>query len=637
MSAGLRRKRLISGLLALTVCAQAFAGLFAGQWLNREALAQSGDDAPRVVILAPPASGAVAVTLHACPAGMRPASYVASQCAPAGGLLDFSLTTPDAQASAEFYTLADATHNGNTYTWSNLQFNTYNLQPEHFAPGYDVILIPNSEAQIYGGKPDQGISSVVDTGYRITLSTDQPTISLDVYVFRTAQTSDVVTPEIIEPVASAPVNAIDTTAIIGPANSPSTEEALATAGPANPTQDPATTPGSGQPKVIYGNQSLPSQFIGQWQGTGTQTNPTLQWPISMTLIAGRWGDIVGTVDYPSLGCSSQLTLVAAGASNGKLIASLTEHVTSGTCVDGGTFSLVNDLSGTMTFGWRSPDGSSTADGQLTRVEQPATAVPTAATGGTTYVSVVLFACSSITTVTFGITPLPFATDAGPDCSGPQAPVSLTITGSSGVATNYEETSGFTLELPPGTYTITENASGQSATFDAPPADNRQQRPPQCDGYAGCLMIAVQLPQAVPTSAAPMSTEPGATLPISVMAYGCPPDANVSFGIQVISPFPPAVGPPPSDCTWPPVDFTVTDSAGNVSSYETTGGGLQLSLAPGSYTISEVSTGASAAFDVPTQCDGAAACVLIIISVPTPQAMSAMNTSSATVPDIKPLV
>lgn len=634
----MQHRRTHSVALTLLALGSVVLGLLPNGFLIRSTLAQSGDDAPRVVILTPPANGAIAINIRGCPAGMRPASYTPSQCTPASDLLDFSLAPARSDRTAsEFHTLADATHNGSTYTWSNLPFDTYNLQPEHFAPGYDVILIPNPTAQIYGGQSDQGIGSVADTGYRVTLSGEQPTVSLDVYVFRTAQTTDVVTPQVIGPVASAPVNAVATTAIIGPANPPSTEEALATAGPTNPTESPATTPGSGQPKVIYGNQSLPSQFIGQWQGTGTQTNPTLQWPITMTLTSGRWGDTVGTVNYPTLGCSSQLTLVAAGVSNGKLIASLTEHVTSGTCVDSGTFSLVNDLSDTMTFGWRSPDGASTAQGQLRRVEQSATAVPTAEPGGTTYVSVALLACSSTTTVTFGITPLPFSMDAGPDCSGPQAPVSLTITDSSGVATNYQETTGFTLELPPGTYTITENASGQSATFDAPPVDNRQQRPPQCEGYAGCMLIVVQLPQAAPTSAAPMSTEPGATLPISVMAYACPPDANVSFGIRVISPFPPAVGPPPSDCTWPAIDFTVTDSSGNVSSYETTGGGLQLSLAPGSYTISEVSTGASAAFDVPTQCDGTTACLLIVISVPTPQAMSAMNTSSATVPDIKALV
>jgi hypothetical protein len=120
-------------------------------------------------------------------------------------------------------------------------------------------------------------------------------------------------------------------------------------------------------------------FIGTWEGTGTQSNRSNTWPIIFTITGGREGEIVGTVDYPTLGCGGELTFVkvlpwshiAPGIE-------LTEHITygAGNCIDGGTFELrLAEGGGVPSFRWVSSDGSITARGPIDLAGSDAASAP----------------------------------------------------------------------------------------------------------------------------------------------------------------------------------------------------------------------------------------------------------------------
>ena len=61
---------------------------------------------------------------------------------------------------------------------------------------------------------------------------------------------------------------------------------------------------------IAGNfNALPEKYLGKWSGVGTQSEPEPHdWSISIDLTGSEINSVVGTIAYPSLECSGELTL-----------------------------------------------------------------------------------------------------------------------------------------------------------------------------------------------------------------------------------------------------------------------------------------------------------------------------------------
>jgi hypothetical protein len=107
----------------------------------------------------------------------------------------------------------------------------------------------------------------------------------------------------------------------------------------------ATAPA--QPLVNTGTAVKPPP-IEHWIGTGRQPDAESEWAIEMKIRRDvAVGDRLGTIEYPSLGCKSDLIRLPDRGS--ALVAS--EHLTLNpeTCVDGGT--MVMSTNG-ETLDWR---------------------------------------------------------------------------------------------------------------------------------------------------------------------------------------------------------------------------------------------------------------------------------------------
>jgi hypothetical protein len=149
--------------------------------------------------------------------------------------------------------------------------------------------------------------------------------------------------------------------------------------------DSATGPAGGGTVAQPGTQDGPvidttqlhSYYIGTFSGTGNQENPASAWPITVTFTGGRPGEVVGTVEYPTLGCGGELVLVSINPNDEWLGFEATERITYGqeTCIDGGTFVFSSESAVGITFGWTSPDSATTASGSLPRVEPGASSAP----------------------------------------------------------------------------------------------------------------------------------------------------------------------------------------------------------------------------------------------------------------------
>jgi len=109
--------------------------------------------------------------------------------------------------------------------------------------------------------------------------------------------------------------------------------------------------------------ALPPEFTGVWEGQGVQTNPDVEWPVTITFTGGGVGEVVASVAYPSYECTGELTLEAVEADT----ITLTEDITVGECSDGGTIVLSLLSDGAIAFSWSSVDGSSTATATLANI------------------------------------------------------------------------------------------------------------------------------------------------------------------------------------------------------------------------------------------------------------------------------
>lgn len=115
--------------------------------------------------------------------------------------------------------------------------------------------------------------------------------------------------------------------------------------------------------ALGGGSALPTAFLGSWEGRGTQSDQPGDWSIAANIMGGPLGGIVGTIEYPSLGCGGSLRVrvVAPGTME------LAERITSGDCVDGGIITLTTLDDGRLRYDWRKDGETLTAEGMLSRV------------------------------------------------------------------------------------------------------------------------------------------------------------------------------------------------------------------------------------------------------------------------------
>lgn len=105
---------------------------------------------------------------------------------------------------------------------------------------------------------------------------------------------------------------------------------------------------------------------GGWEGTGIQSFPTLDYPVSIALskpiVDPGVGVVLGTVAYPSFPCSGQLGLVAVSVEEVVLAERLTaglEH-----CTDQGRVTLTRRTPSRLFYVWSLPDDQITVTSQL---------------------------------------------------------------------------------------------------------------------------------------------------------------------------------------------------------------------------------------------------------------------------------
>nr|MDT0665754.1 hypothetical protein [Micromonospora sp. DSM 115978] len=91
--------------------------------------------------------------------------------------------------------------------------------------------------------------------------------------------------------------------------SPSTSIVLEPSGPSagpvvSPSAEPAGSPSAGQTSGLAGLLgTVPEDFHGRWEGAVDQTD-SFAFDVTMDLRGGTVGTVVGTAEYPSLGCTT---------------------------------------------------------------------------------------------------------------------------------------------------------------------------------------------------------------------------------------------------------------------------------------------------------------------------------------------
>jgi hypothetical protein len=111
-----------------------------------------------------------------------------------------------------------------------------------------------------------------------------------------------------------------------------------------------------------GAGGVPMQFIGTWNGIGSQTDQPGEWTIEAILVGGP-AEQVGTISYPSLQCGG--VLLFRGVRDGAL--QVQEDITYGQCEDLGIITLTSQADGRLRYAWRQDGNDATASGSLTRV------------------------------------------------------------------------------------------------------------------------------------------------------------------------------------------------------------------------------------------------------------------------------
>ena len=123
----------------------------------------------------------------------------------------------------------------------------------------------------------------------------------------------------------------------------------------------------GQPIATAKEPDLPKQYVGVWEGIGTQDNG-VGWSILIALTPGPKDSVVGTIAYPSIPCNGKLLFEKKERNEIKLSEDLTH---AGVCAAGGTISLSPTADNKLTYKWFHPDGRADGEGSLNRISSPA--------------------------------------------------------------------------------------------------------------------------------------------------------------------------------------------------------------------------------------------------------------------------
>lgn len=115
---------------------------------------------------------------------------------------------------------------------------------------------------------------------------------------------------------------------------------------------PNNTGSASLARVSASGSAVPLQFRGLWIGSGFQYNLSSQWTISLALVDGPTGSIIGSSAYPSVPCGGEILLEGATQS----AMQLREHITYGPCVDQGSMTISPSGEGSLSFVWRASSG-----------------------------------------------------------------------------------------------------------------------------------------------------------------------------------------------------------------------------------------------------------------------------------------
>ena len=106
---------------------------------------------------------------------------------------------------------------------------------------------------------------------------------------------------------------------------------------------------------------------GRWEGIGHQYDDESDWEIVMRLHAtAPIGERIGTIEYPSLGCTGELLRKRERAGTFTVQERLLENPEE-RCIDGGTIQFRRRTGGSLDWRWFDADGNEGASSMLTRV------------------------------------------------------------------------------------------------------------------------------------------------------------------------------------------------------------------------------------------------------------------------------
>ncbi len=112
------------------------------------------------------------------------------------------------------------------------------------------------------------------------------------------------------------------------------------------------------------NAANVDRFIGRWAGYGRQFSPRQRWRLEMDINAATIGNVVGTIEYPSLRCGGELLLTSANEDRWTMRENITQGA--GNCVDGGSITMEIRESGQAQWNWYDPQGTLGAQGEVSR-------------------------------------------------------------------------------------------------------------------------------------------------------------------------------------------------------------------------------------------------------------------------------
>lgn len=102
--------------------------------------------------------------------------------------------------------------------------------------------------------------------------------------------------------------------------------------------------------------------VGQWRGNVKQFLAP-RYSVVLSLAHGKIGTYVGSIEYPEVNCSGDLTLLDTAPGQVRI----SEVITSGRCVSGGTIVISNIRSNTAEWAWYNKNGRRQATSRITRL------------------------------------------------------------------------------------------------------------------------------------------------------------------------------------------------------------------------------------------------------------------------------